>query len=135
MAAPTFAQAWKGTISWGASLFNALQFDYTDTAPLEDITYTQASGATFAVKIPGYRSISGTLTFVYDTSNQPTIAPFDMVSRSSTAAIIMYPEGTKPFTFSAWVSNFRFSSGPQASVSVHCTADFESTGAVTVPSS
>ncbi len=132
---PAFAQAWKGTISWGGTLFNALQFSYTDTAPLEDITYSQAGGATFAVKLPGYRSISGSLTFVYDTMAQPTISPFDMVSRASTATIIIYPEGTKPFTFAAWVGNFNFASGPQAGVAVKCTADFESTGTVTVPAS
>lgn len=135
MAAPVFVQAWKGTISWGGTLFNALQFTYTDTAPLEDITYSQASGATFAVKLPGYRSISGNVQFVYDTANQPTISPFDMVSRTTTAAIIIYPEGTKPFTFAAWTSNFNFSSGPQSGVAVKCSCDFESTGAVTVPSS
>lgn len=135
MASPVFSQAWKGTISWGGTLFNALQFSYTDTAPLEDITYSVAGGATFAVKLPGYRSISGNVQFVYDTANQPTISPFDMVSRSATAAIIIYPEGTKAFSFSAYTSNFQFSTGPQAGVSVKCSCDFESTGAVTVPSS
>lgn len=134
MAAPNFAQGWKGTVSINGNLFNTLQYTFSETADLEDITYTVAGGATYAVLLPGYRKASGTLTFVYDTANQPTISPFDM--RAGTLmTLILYPEGTKPFSGSAYSSEFSFASGPQAGVSVKCTCNYQTTGTFTEPTS
>lgn len=134
MAAPDFAQGWKGTVSIAGNLFNALQYDFTETTPLEDITYTQAGGATCAIKLPGYKSASGTITFVYDRANQPTVAPSDL--RAGTLLVlVLYPEGTKPFSCSAYSGSFTFSSGPQAGVSVKCSTSWESTGPIIEPAS
>lgn len=134
MATPNFAQGWKGTISINGTLFNALQYSFTETTDLEDITYTQASGATAQVLLPGYKKVNGTISFVYDTANQPTISPFDM--RAGTLmTLILYPEGTKPYSFQAYSGQFEFSSGPQAGTSVKCSTNFSSTGAITEPTS
>lgn len=135
MAAPVFVHGLKGTVSINANLFNALTIDFSETTTLEDITYTQSGGATYAIKLPGYISGSGTINFVYDTANQPTIAPYDMrPSRATPLALIVYPEGTKPFACNAWPSSLQFTTGPTAGA-VKCSMAFESTGTITEPSS
>lgn len=132
MAAPNFVQGWKGTISINANFFNALQYGFEEFGDLEDITYT--APATFRVVLPGYPGARGNVSFCYDTANQPTISPFDL--RFGTLMVmILYPEGTKPYAFSAYSGNFKFDSGPQAGVSVKCSTSFESTGTITFPTS
>ncbi len=134
MAAPVFSQAWKGLISIGGSNFNALNIMFEESTDLEDITYTVAGGATFAILLAGYQKGKGSLDFVYDIANQPTISPFDM--RAGTLlSIIMYPEGTKPYTLTAYSESFNWKSGPQSGVSVKCTVNFQTTGAFTMPAS
>ena len=116
-------------------MFAVESFEFTETAPLEDITYSQAGGALYATKIPGYSSVSGTLTFVYDTNNQPVMNPYNLLpQQSSPTALVLSPEGTKPYSFSAYFGTLRWSSGPKAGA-VRCTSSFESTGTVTHPSS
>ena len=132
--ANTWAQAWKGTITINSNDFNALQFDYEEFGDLEDITFSQVGSATFRAVLPGYPGVRGTVTFVYDTLNQPTISPFDF-RFGTLATIVIKPEGTKPFSFTAYTGNFKFSSGPQAGVSVKCTTNFESTSALVRPTS
>jgi hypothetical protein len=135
MATPNFIHGKLGTISLGGSLFNAESFEFVETAPLEDITYSRSGGASYADKIPGYSSVSGTITFVYDTNNQPVISPYNMLpQQSSPAAMILYPDGTKAYSFNAYFGTLRWSSGPKAGA-CRCTATFESTGTVTHPSS
>lgn len=137
MAAPNFAQAFKTLVSIASNNFNVLTLEFDASAPLDDITYTTAGGATFAIKIAGYVSGRGTMEFVYDAANQPTISPFNIVPGVS-AAIIAYPEGTKPFTFSVIFGRLRWRGGPQANAggaSVRCTSEFETTGSITYPTS
>lgn len=132
-ATPNFIHGKLGTISLNSNLFNAEQFDFTESTTLDDITYTVSGGATSKILLPGYNWAVGTITFVYDTNNQPTIAPYDMVP-GQLLTLILYPDGTKPYSFSAYSGSFRFASGPKAGT-VRCTTNFESTGAITHPSS
>lgn len=135
MATPIFIHGLKGTVSLNGNLFNALTIDFEESTTLEDITYTQAGGATYAVKIPGYISGSGSVNFIYDTANQPTISPYDMrPGRSTPIAFIVYPDGTKPFSCNVWPSALRFTTGPTAGA-VKCSMTYESTGAITEPNS
>lgn len=133
MSTPNFINGKEGTVSINGSLFNAEQFEFEEETPLDDITYSQTGGANYKVLLPGYNSAKGTISFVYDTNNQPTIAPYDMVP-GTLMALILYPDGTKPYAFSAYSGRFRFSSGPKAGT-VRCTTSFESTGAITHPTS
>lgn len=82
MAAPNFAQAWKGLVTINGNPFSVLSCSCNWNTPLEDITYTTPGFATYAIKLPGYISGSGTLTFVYDTANQPTVAPQNMLPQT-----------------------------------------------------
>jgi len=134
MATPNFVAAWKGTITLGGTQFNALQFNIKESAPLEDITYTQAAGATWQVNLAGYNRISGSVQFVYDGANQPTIAPFDMRAGKTLAAILT-PDGTKPWSGTIMVSDIDWSSGPQAGTACKATVTFQGTGTWTEPTS
>jgi hypothetical protein len=130
---PNFISGRLGTISINSNFFNAEQYDIEEATTLDDITYTQVGGATFKILLPQYNWVTGTITFVYDANNQPTIAPFDM--RAGTLmALILYPEGTKPYSFNAYSGNFRWASGPKAGT-CRCTTRYESTGTVTFPTS
>ena len=134
MATPNFAQAFKTLVTINSNNFNVLTIDFDESSDLEDITYTQAGGATFAIMLPGYKKGKGTLTFVYDAANQPTISPFDI--RSGTLiTVTAYPEGTKPWAFSAYTGRLSWRGGPQAGVSVKCTSEFQTTGSFTEPTS
>lgn len=136
MAAPVYVHGKSGTVSLNGSLFNALTINFREQTTLEDITYSQSGGATAQVVIPGYVRGSGSISFVYDTANQPTIAPFDLrPGRTNTAiAAIFYPEGTKPFTASIFPESLEFTTGPQAGA-VKCSLGFQTSGAITEPSS
>ncbi len=135
MATPVFVHGKKGTVSLNGAQYACLTIDFEESTTLEDITYSKSGGAQYAIKIPGYISGSGTLNFVYDTANQPSIAPNDMRPGNATPiAMIVYPEGTKPFAFSAFPSSLGFTTGPQAGA-VKCRMSFESTDTITEPTS
>lgn len=130
---PNFISGKEGTISINGNLFNAEQYDFEESTTLDDITYCRPGGATFKILLPQYNWATGTITFVYDTNNQPTISPFDM-RPGMLMAMILYPDGTKPYGFNAYSGNFRFGSGPKAGT-VRCTTRFESTDTITHPTS
>ena len=134
MATPNFAPAWKGTVSFNGTLFNALSFDWESSAASEDITYSQSGGATYQIMLAGYKKASGSVTFVYDAANQPQLSPSSLVE-GSTVSMIAYPEGTKPYACTALVTSMKWSSGPQAGVSAKGTMSWTSTGAYTIPAS
>jgi hypothetical protein len=48
--------------------------------------------------------------------------------------LVLSPDGTKQYSFGAFSGQFAFASGPQAG-DVECSTNFESSGAITVPSS
>lgn len=130
-ATPAFVHGKDGTVTIGGNLFYVTQFSYQETNATADVTHSGAAG--FQVKIKGVTSASGTLTFVYDTANQPTVSPYDM-STGGTAALILKPEGTKPYSFTAIYEQLSWTSGPSAGA-VSCTVNYSSTGTITRPSS
>lgn len=131
-----FVQALKGTVSLNGNLFQVLSGTFKMSTTLEDITYTKSGGATYAIKLPGHVSGSGSINFVYDTSNQPTIAPYDLRPGSTTPITAIFtPDGTKPFSCSIFPSDLEFTTGPQAGPACKCSMSFESTDTITVPTS
>ncbi len=138
--ANTFVHGRLGTVSLagpstaGPTLFAVLQFSFKWITSLSDITFTVSGGATAKRILPGYYWATGTLTFVYDTTNQPVLSPQQMTP-NTLMALILYPEGTKPYSFNAYSGEFDFTSGPQGNTPVSCTTNFESDGAITPPSS
>lgn len=138
MATPVWVHGKQGTVSFNGNLFNALTINFEEVTQLEDITYSVAGSATAAVKLPGYRSGSGSVTFIYDTANQPTIAPFDLRPTATVPPVpitaIFYPDGTKPWSCSIYSSRLGFATGPQAGA-VKANMTFETTGPITEPTS
>lgn len=138
MATPVWVHGKQGTVSFNGNLFNALSITFEETTQLEDITYSVSGSATSRVVLPGYRQGSGSVTFVYDTANQPTIAPFDLRPTATVPpvpiAAIFYPDGTKPWACNVYTERLGFATGPQSGA-VKCTAAFQSTGAITEPTS
>lgn len=133
VATPQFIHGKLGTVSLNGTLFNALQFSFSESVDLEDITYSTAGGATSQVMLPGYRKASGTISFVYDVANPPTVSPQNMIA-GTLLTLVLYPEGTKAYSFQAYSGTFEWSSGPQAGA-VKCTTTFQSTGTITEPTS
>src|SRR5271166_67039 len=138
MAAPVFVHGKLGTVSLNGSLFAALSINFQEATTLTDITYTVAGGATAQIMLPGYKKASGSITFVYDTANQPSLSPYDMRPAQginpSPLTAIFYPEGTKPWTCSIYPESLQFTTGPTTGP-VNCTMAFQSTGAITEPTS
>lgn len=135
MSTPQFIHGKLGTISINGSLFNSTQFKFSEkvVGGLQDITYSQAGGATYQTMLPGYNGVSGSITFIYDVNNQPVIAPYDMIP-GQLMTLILYPDGTKPYSFDAYSGQFDWGSGPKAGP-VEVTVNFESTGTVSHPTS
>jgi hypothetical protein len=130
-ATPNFISGVKGTVTIGGNLFYVKQFKFRMFVALDDITHSGAAG--YQVKLPGVLGAEGDLTFTFDTANQPTVSPYNMTP-GTLMALNLSPDGTKPYTFSAYSGEFTFASGPKAG-DVECTTHAESTGAITVPSS
>lgn len=126
-----FISGIKGTVSIGGTLFNVKQFKLRLHTTLDDITHSGAQG--YQVKLPGVTGADGDLTFTYDIDNAPTFGTFNMLP-GTLLALVLEPDGTKPYTLSAYSGEFSFSSGPKAG-DVECTTHFESTGPFTVPTS
>ena len=112
MAAPVFVHGLKGTASLNGSLFNCLSIDYEESVSNEDITFTTSGGATQKSVLPGYVSRTVSLSFVYDTANQPVLSPFNLQAGQPVSCIIT-PEGSKPYTFVAIGNKLGFKTGPQ----------------------
>ncbi len=129
--ANTFVHGKDGTVTINGTLFALRQFQFTMNCDLEDITHTGGNG--YQVMLPGIIGASGSLSFVYDTLNQPTVTPINQTP-GQLMALVLKPEGTKPFTFNAYSGSLDWSSGPQAGA-VKGTTSFQSTGSITVPSS
>lgn len=132
MAAPVFVHGKTGTFSWGpGNLFNALSINFEESTTLEDITYSQSGGASTQVMIPGYRKGSGSVTFIYDTANQPCVSPNDMrpwVTNASAVPTLctFSPDGSKAWSCYVFSERLGFTTGPQAGA-VKCTMAFQAT--------
>jgi len=131
MAAPVFVHGKTGTFQWGGTLFNALSISFEETTQLEDITYSQSGGAATQVMIPGYRRGTGTVTFIYDTANQPCVSPYDMrpwvTNASAVPTLCVFsPDGTKQWSCYCFSERLGFTTGPQAGA-VKCTVGLQAT--------
>ena len=123
------------TLQIGGSYFAALTCDYNGgLSDLSDITYTQVGGATWQILLPGYSKASGSLSFVFDTLNQPTFGAFNQ-NPGQLMTLIFSPDGTKLFTLSAYSGTLAIPGGPAVKGPVACKTTWESTGAVVVPTS
>jgi hypothetical protein len=121
----------SGTVTLNGTLFNVKQFSFTMTNDLADITHSGAQG--YQVMLPGVTRAAGQLTFTYDTLNQPTVSPLNQKPGQS-LALVLSPDGTKQYSFSAYSGELGFRSGPQAG-DVEVTTSFQSSGVITVPTS
>jgi hypothetical protein len=72
--------------------------------------------------------------FVIDLGQPNGWKAFAWLKAGALMALVLYPDGTKPFSFSAYLGTFTFSSGPQAGA-VKCSCNFRSTGVITQPTS
>lgn len=131
MAANVFVHGKLGTITLGGTAFAAEQFTYQEETTLDDITYTLAGGASFQVILPGYNKASGTITFNYDSGNQPNISPQNMVP-GTLMALVLSPDGTRNYSFNAYSGSFQFGTGPKNGP-VTCSTTFQSSGTITRP--
>ena len=128
--ANTFIHGKDGRVLIGSTDFAVEQFAMTHTVTTDDITHTAASG--YRVILPGIESMDGTITFIYDTLNKPTVSP--NLTPGTTATIHFKPDGVDDFTGSFVLTELSWSSGPKAGA-VRVNAKAMSSGAFTKPSS
>lgn len=119
-------------IQVGATYFAALDVAWNDAlSDLEDITPTVSGGATFAVKLPGYRVGKGTIDFVWDANNIPLSGSINMTP-GTLMALVITPDGTTIFTLSAWAREFDLPAMGPTKGPVKGSVQFETTGSYTV---
>jgi hypothetical protein len=122
------------SISIAGTQFAGLTASYTEKlSSLDDITYTVSGGATFGVFLPGYNMASGTISFVYDTLNQPVLSPQNMIP-GTLMVLVVSPDGTKLYSFNAYSSEFTWTGGPTAGT-LKASTNYQSTGTITRPTS
>jgi hypothetical protein len=127
----TFKHGKDGKFLIGSTDFAVTDFNVDWSVDDEDITHTGASGA--QVVIDGIERLEGTITFIYDTTNKPTVAPQQMKPRT-VATCHFKPDGSDDFSASCLCLKFSFKSGPKAGA-VAVTVNVKSTGAITSPAS
>jgi hypothetical protein len=126
-----FKHGKDGKFLIGSTDFQVTDFGVDWSVDDQDITHTGASGA--QVLIDGIERLEGTVTFIYDTTNKPTVAPQQMKPRT-VATCHFKPDGTDDFSASCLCTKFSFKSGPKAGA-VEVTVNVKSTGAITSPAS
>jgi hypothetical protein len=133
--ANAFVHGKLSTVTIGGTAFAVVQETYEEgLSDLTDITFTTAGGATFRVLLPGYNLVDGTLTFIYDTLNQPILSPQNMIPGTLITPLVVSPDGTKLFSFNAYAAKFTWAGGPRNGP-VQCTVPYQSSGAITRPAS
>ncbi len=134
MATPVFVHGKLSTVQIGGTYFAGLTINYDEKlSDLTDITYTRSGGATFGNFIPGYNFATGTITFVYDTANQPVLSPQNMIP-GSLMTLIVSPDGSKLYSFQAWSGEFQWAGGPRTGPTA-CSTNWTSEGTITRPTS
>ena len=134
MAAPVFIHGKLSTIQIGGTYFAGLNISYDEKlSDLTDITFTRSGGATFGNFLPGYNFATGTLSFVYDSANQPVLSPQNMIP-GVLMTLVVSPDGTKFYSFTAWSGEFQWAGGPKAGP-VMCSTNYTSEATITRPSS
>lgn len=125
----TFIHGYKGKFLIGATDFAVTDFNLDWSVDDQDITHTDAGGA--QVVIDGVERFEGTINFIYDTSNKPTVAPQQMKPRT-VATVHLKPDGSDDFSASVLCTKFSFKSGPKAGA-VAVTVNVKSTGPIMYP--
>lgn len=127
----TFIHGYKGKFLIGSTDFAVTDFDLDWSVDDQDITHTDAGGA--QVVIDGVERFEGTINFVYDTSNKPTVSPQQMKPRT-VATVHLKPDGSDDFSAPVLCTKFSFKSGPKAGA-VAVSVKVKSTGPITYPTS
>jgi hypothetical protein len=127
----TFISGYKGKFVIGATDFAVTDFNLDWSVDNDDITHTQANGA--QVVLDSIERFEGTITFIYDTSNKPTVAPQQMKPRTY-AVCHLKPDGADDFSANCLCYKFSFKSGPKAGA-VAVTVNVKSSGPITSPNS
>ncbi len=130
----TFIHGKLSTIQIGGTYFAGLNISYDETlSDLTDITWTRSGGATFGNFLPGYNFATGTISFVYDSQNQPVLSPQNMIP-GTLMVLIISPDGIKPYAMSAWSGKFSWAGGPKQGPTA-CSTNWTSEGVITRPGS
>jgi hypothetical protein len=127
----SFIHGYKGKFLIGTTDFAVTDFSLDWEVDDANVTHTGAGGA--QVLIDGVERFEGTINFVYDTSNKPTVAPQQMKPRTF-AAVHLKPDGADDFSATCLCKKFSFRSGPKAN-EVVVTVNVKSSGPITYPSS
>jgi hypothetical protein len=125
----TFVHGYKGKCLIGSTDFAVTDFNLDWQVSTEDVTHTQAAGA--QVVIDGIESFEGTITFIYDTTSKPTVAPQQMKPRTF-LTVHLKPDGADDFSALCLAYKFSFKSGPKAGA-VAVTVNVKSSGPITFP--
>ncbi len=120
------------TIQIGGTYFAAMSISYDEKlSDLTDITFTRTGGVAFGNFLPGYNFATGTISFVYDTLNQPVLSPQNMIP-GTLMTIIISPDATKLFSFQAWSGEFQWSGGPKSGP-IMCSTNYTTEAVITRP--
>lgn len=125
----TFVHGRSGKFLIGSQDFAVTDFNLDWSVDDEDITHTDANG--YQVVIDGIERFEGTINFIYDTSNKPTVAPNQLKPRT-TATVHLKPDGSDDFSAPILCTKFSFKSGPKAGAVV-VTVTCKSTGTISYP--
>jgi|GEM_PF-3287848 len=125
----TFVHGYKGKFLVGSTEFAVTEFNLDWEVDAEDITHTGADGS--QVVLDGVERFEGTITFIYDTSNKPTVAPQQLKPRTY-AVVHLKPDGSDDFSATVLCQKFSFRSGPKAGA-VAVTVHVKSSSAITYP--
>jgi hypothetical protein len=125
----TFIHGYKGKFLIGSTDFAVTDFNLDWEVDADDITHTGAGGS--QVVLDGVERFEGTITFIYDTSNKPTVAPQQMKPRTF-AVVHLKPDGADDFSATVLCYKFSFKSGPKAGA-VAVTVNVKSSSAITFP--
>lgn len=125
----TFIHGYKGKFLIGSTDFAVTDFNLDWEVDADDITHTGAGGS--QVVLDGVERFEGTITFIYDTTNKPTVAPQQLKPRTF-AVVHLKPDGTDDFSATVLCHKFSFKSGPKAGA-VAVTVNVKSSSAITYP--
>jgi hypothetical protein len=130
--ANTFVHGKLVAIQLTGTYFAALGISWDDgLSDLEDITFTQQTGATFGVFLPGYRKATAQLDFIWDSSNIPFSGNINLLP-GTLVPLIWTPDGSTLLTASCYSKNFQFASSGPTKGPVKCSVPLQSTGSYTV---
>lgn len=125
----TFIHGYKGKFLIGSTDFAVTDFNLDWEVDADDVTHTGAGGS--QVVLDGVERFEGTITFIYDASNKPTVAPQQLKPRTY-AVVHLKPDGADDFSATVLCYKFSFKSGPKAGA-VAVTVNVKSSSAITYP--